>query len=331
MENVNKQLFDALKALFASYKQLADSGDAGNWRIEDYPEGKQALQAISAAEQAQRPCQYCNGTGDVHSIAGEWRGVCSCEAGRAQQAEPVWPSLTPDVVSALVGNDGGRVVLSEPMEPAATVNDHYSRDGFNDEISSFLPVGTQLYTASQLEDLRSVLAYERAKYDVLFACHFDALAQPPAQPPAVAVLQAELDEWRKLRDPKVLHVNLCRGFPAKLTAEQLLHIAGDEKQSAVGVPELRQVRRAQDGMPSANYAEGFDHGWNDCVYQMRAMFAAAPQAADTLPAEITPAMMRAVQLRSELGAYAAANLAGAYDLFAEFWRVAVDEAKKGGE
>lgn len=44
---------------------------------------------------------------------------------------------------------------------------------------------------------------------------------------------------------------------------------------AVAVPELRPVRRAQDGMPSANYAEGFDHGWNDCVYQMRAMLAAA--------------------------------------------------------
>ncbi|HEJ0334118.1 TPA: DUF551 domain-containing protein [Klebsiella aerogenes] len=32
--------------------------------------------------------------------------------------------------------------------------------------------------------------------------------------------------------------------------------------------------------------------------------------------------MRAVQLNSELGAYAASNLSGAYDLFAEFWKVA---------
>lgn len=48
---------------------------------------------------------------------------------------------------------------------------------------------------------------------------------------------------------------------------------------AVAVPELRAVRRAQDGMPSANYAEGYDHGWNDCVYEIRAMLAAAPQAA----------------------------------------------------
>lgn len=61
----------------------------------------------------------------------------------------------------------------------------------------------------------------------------------------------------------------------------------------------------------------------------RAMLAAAPQAASCLPAEMTPAMMRAVQMRSELGAYAAANLSGAYDLFADFWRVAVEEAQKG--
>lgn len=56
--------------------------------------------------------------------------------------------------------------------------------------------------------------------------------------------------------------------------------------------------------------------------------ASAQQVA--VPDEMTPAMMRAVQLRSELGAYSAANLSGAYDLFAEFWRVEMEEAKKGG-
>ncbi len=39
--------------------------------------------------------------------------------------------------------------------------------------------------------------------------------------------------------------------------------------------------------------------------------------------EMTPEMMRAVQLNSELGAYATANLSGAYDLFREFWNVAM--------
>lgn len=41
-----------------------------------------------------------------------------------------------------------------------------------------------------------------------------------------------------------------------------------------------------------------------------------------VPEEMTPEMLRAVQLHSELGAYAAANLSGAYGMFAEFWKVA---------
>lgn len=42
----------------------------------------------------------------------------------------------------------------------------------------------------------------------------------------------------------------------------------------------------------------------------------------TVPADMTPDMMREVQLNSELGAYAAANLSGAYSLFREFWGIA---------
>jgi hypothetical protein len=39
-------LLEALTALYASYKALADSGDAGNWRLEDTDEGQQTLAAI---------------------------------------------------------------------------------------------------------------------------------------------------------------------------------------------------------------------------------------------------------------------------------------------
>ncbi|HHI3838279.1 TPA: hypothetical protein ACP487_003572 [Klebsiella pneumoniae] len=42
----------------------------------------------------------------------------------------------------------------------------------------------------------------------------------------------------------------------------------------------------------------------------------------TIPEDMTPEMMTAVQLNSELGAYAVSNLSGAYDMFAEFWKVA---------
>lgn len=46
------------------------------------------------------------------------------------------------------------------------------------------------------------------------------------------------------------------------------------------------------------------------------------ESREAVPDEMTPEMMRAVQLNSELGAYAASNLSGAYDLFSEFWKVA---------
>lgn len=42
-----------------------------------------------------------------------------------------------------------------------------------------------------------------------------------------------------------------------------------------------------------------------------------------VPEEMTPEMMRAVQLNSELGSYAAANLTDAYSLYREFWSVAI--------
>jgi hypothetical protein len=36
---------------------------------------------------------------------------------------------------------------AEQQEPVAYVTDNYSRDGVNDEISVFLPVGTTIYTS----------------------------------------------------------------------------------------------------------------------------------------------------------------------------------------
>jgi hypothetical protein len=45
---------------------------------------------------------------------------------------------------------------------------------------------------------------------------------------ALGVALDELDEWRKLRDPVTLHVNLLRGLPAKLDRTTFLHLAGDE-------------------------------------------------------------------------------------------------------
>lgn len=64
-------------------------------------------------------------------------------------------------------------------------------------------------------------------------------------------------------------------------------------------------------------------------YEERIAEFEASQLAVNLPSYMTPKMMREVQMHSELGSYAAGNLAGAYDLFQEFWGVAIRAA--GGD
>lgn len=43
---------------------------------------------LDAAIDAAMPCDYCDGTGDVHSFDGEWRGYCTCPAGTPATTEP---------------------------------------------------------------------------------------------------------------------------------------------------------------------------------------------------------------------------------------------------
>lgn len=43
------ELLEALQDLFEDYKALADSGDAGFWRLEDQESGKKAMLAIAKA------------------------------------------------------------------------------------------------------------------------------------------------------------------------------------------------------------------------------------------------------------------------------------------
>jgi hypothetical protein len=56
---------------------------------------------LLAAAPAPARCEYCDDTGDVHSLDGEWKGSCVCPAGQApvQQAEKkpfAWALTLPD-------------------------------------------------------------------------------------------------------------------------------------------------------------------------------------------------------------------------------------------
>lgn len=82
MSDVNKQLLERWAA-FGKAMQKSGS-ELPRHLVAD------TEQAIAAAEQAQHRCQYCDGTGDVHSPTGEWLGACDCESfQQAQQAQPV--------------------------------------------------------------------------------------------------------------------------------------------------------------------------------------------------------------------------------------------------
>jgi hypothetical protein len=43
----NTKLLRVLEILFADYKQLVDSGDVGNWRLEDTEIGKQTIDLLN--------------------------------------------------------------------------------------------------------------------------------------------------------------------------------------------------------------------------------------------------------------------------------------------
>ncbi len=100
--------------------------------------------------------------------------------------------------------------------------------------------------------------------------------------------------------------------------------------------------------PFEVYTLGRTAGWNACRAAMLQGKSEQPQNAQQnipenipggnspvipdgwvmVPKELTPEMMRAVQIRSELGGYATSNLSGAYNMFSEFWNVAVSAAPK---
>ena len=105
-----------------------ESQQTGGLESVDADAIRQCIVELLAAAPHPQPvrCTYCDGTGDVHSITGEWRGACCCEAGKAPQPQPV-------------------------QEPVATVQCiHGVTIGY---LEVMQPVGTKLYTSPQAQPL----------------------------------------------------------------------------------------------------------------------------------------------------------------------------------
>ena len=144
--------------------------------------------ALAAAPQPQPVrCTYCDGTGDVHSITGEWRGSCGCEAGKAQP-QPVQPQgpmaetveeAARDVAKCLNERDGQgldlrhvAMLVNHAQQP---VQEPVARVRFSDcafDSVDWIPYqglplkdGDLLYTSPQAQPLIEVLTELESMYD----------------------------------------------------------------------------------------------------------------------------------------------------------------------
>ena len=93
-----------------------------------------------------------------------------------------------------------------------------------------------------------------------------------------------------------------------------------------GLTRGEQMELARIALASLHGAEPVSQ-----TYKLNELSGNSPVTPDgwvMVPKELTPEMMRAVQIRSELGGYATSNLSGAYNMFSEFWNVAVSAAPK---
>ncbi|HBT3701037.1 TPA: DUF551 domain-containing protein [Klebsiella pneumoniae] len=117
--------------------------------------------------------------------------------------------------------------------------------------------------------------------------------------------------------------------------EGRMALAAMDSSESVELP-LDYLQGHKDGLEwaarlaEANHPETGDWLYDDPIELAKAIRKGPDmppaQPAPVVPEEMTPEMMRSVQLNSELGAYAASNLSGAYDLFAEFWKEACRSA-----
>lgn len=128
----------------------------------------------------------------------------------------------------------------------------------------------------------------------------------PAPEPIEAAAQADDGFAERFRANMIEYMKDHRAAP---TAQPTL--PDDERVIALVKDAIKEVGEGADTFMASLIAA-------------RKIAALRPPGA--LPDEMTPEMMRAVQIKSELGAYAAANLSGAYDLFREFWSVALAAA-----
>ncbi|QLW26136.1 Uncharacterised protein [Enterobacter ludwigii] len=123
-------------------------------------------------------------------------------------------------------------------------------------------------------------------------------------------------------------ISVASGFPESEKAQMDLELArialASLEAEAVGF-----IARHKETGKFGSYLHPKADWFKNDDYEVLSAYT-APPAPVSVPDEMTPEMMRAVRLNSELGAYAIANLSDAYGLCDEFWKVACRAAMLQG-
>jgi hypothetical protein len=160
--------------------------------------------------------------------------------------------------------------MTTPNLPSASIKEAFMHDA-----------GEPLKTVAWIADRSLRYLNERTRKSVaVFPYQFNsdehALVRLSDHEASIRAKDAEIAEWRKLLDPAVLHANLVRGVPAKLTREQLLHLLGDDAEIAALKAELRdreahlfEARKLLNERPAINAGlfEAYSK-WTGKVYSL---------------------------------------------------------------
>ncbi len=83
-----------LEQMVGALEDMTDANGYTSYISEEEKQDTKSVREANAAltagravlEKGEARCSYCDGTGDVHTPTGEWRGTCTCDAGKAQES-----------------------------------------------------------------------------------------------------------------------------------------------------------------------------------------------------------------------------------------------------
>lgn len=131
--------FDAAEKVYATppaQQPQYEAGDMASAAAQGFRDG---VASVAQQPQTEKRCQYCDGTGDVHSIDGQWRGECHCQKQAQAEAVPL---------------DMGAMELAESVGligPASRTDDfHAAIQRFHDLISMNVSIKAAVHFAQGL-------------------------------------------------------------------------------------------------------------------------------------------------------------------------------------